>query len=197
MSAEVWVEIPRGYVPLPLTDPGAHLAVAEAYVADLVPAARQAVLPAMTGALTFFLETLAAGGAVYCGLGRHLSTVDGQPVTSSLVIALQEYPAPANPRAILKELLARKATAGERGQADLVYLGTRPTMFFERTDGTIYQLQALVPSRDATTMAMIEFSTSYIAHGPQFREMIVTTAASTSFTPPTPDDFQAIAGELT
>jgi hypothetical protein len=194
----VWVELPVGFAPLPTDDIDQRMATAEAVLAELAPEQLKGAVRPVVGALTYFLHDLAARNALYCGIGHHLSAVDGSTVTSSLVVSLQRFWEERNPRLVLKDLLQTKLDAGDRGQSDLVDLANGPVLFFETTlvmptpqlpglppvpDGSttrIFQLEALVPSADGTMMAAIEFSTPFESYGPEFRTM----AASVSFTEP-------------
>ena len=200
----IWVEIPTGYVPLPTDDVRENMDVAREVVGGQVSADQRPTVPAMIRLLTSYLEALAARNGLYCGVGHHLSPVDGSAVTSSLVVSLQEFPEEVNPRVLLKDLTITKAEAGERGQVDLVDVQGRPMLFFERnrplpaprlpglpevpegTMTTVYQLEALVPSDDGSKLVAIELSTPFVERGPEFRAMVVTMANSVSFDPPQP-----------
>jgi hypothetical protein len=199
----VWVELPVGFAPLPTDDIDQRMATAETVLTELAPEQLKGTVRPVVGALTYFLHDLVARNALYCGIGHHLSAVDGSTVTSSLVVSLQRFWEERNPRLVLKDLLQTKLDAGDRGQSDLVDLANGPVLFFETTrvmptpqlpglppvpDGSttrIFQLEALVPSADGAMMAAIEFSTPFESYGPEFRTMIVTMAASVSFTEPT------------
>lgn len=198
----IWVQIPDGYVPLPLDDIATHMAQAQGIVEERAPeATRPSVVP-LVGALTVFLDDLANRNAVYCGVGHHASAIDGSKITSSLVIALQEFPEEVNPRILLKDLVLTKAAAGERGQVDMVDVVGRPMVFVESELGLptpsfpgqppvpegatskVFQMEALVPADDGAKLVSIEFSTPFVEHGPEFRRMLVEMAASVSFTAP-------------
>jgi hypothetical protein len=202
----IWVEIPTGYFALPLDDIAETMARSEAVLAEFVSAELKPALGPVVGVLTVFLEQLVARGVLYCGIGHHLSAIDGSVVTSSLTVSVQRFGADKrNPRLVLKDLLRAKADAGEHGQADLVDVVGRRVLFFERTldlptpqlpgqpevrAGSItpvFQLQAIVPAADGTAVVVIDFSTPMEAQGPQFREMLVLMAASVSFEPPAED----------
>ncbi|HEY1569998.1 MAG TPA: hypothetical protein VGG05_01545 [Pseudonocardiaceae bacterium] len=199
---EFWVEIPTGYVPLPTDAIDENMAVATDVLHEQADPDEQRVADVMIGMLTSYLHALAARNGVYCGVGHHLSAVDGTAISSSLVVALQEFPEKVNPRVLLKDLLVTKAQEGDEGQADLVDVQGRPMLFVECSrelptprfpgvpepaDGatsTVFQLEALVPSEDGSKLVSVEFSTPFVAHGPEFRTMLVTMAASVSFDPP-------------
>jgi hypothetical protein len=200
---EFWVEIPTGYVPLPTDAVDENLAVATEVLHEQGTPEQQRIADAMIGMLTSYLHALAARNGVYCGVGRHLSAVDGTAISSSLVVALQEFPERVNPRVLLKDLLATKAQAGDQGQVDLVDVRGRPMLFVECSrelptprfprlpeppgTSTVFQLEALVPSDDGSKLVSIEFSTPFVAYGPEFRTMVVTMAGSVSFDPPSAD----------
>ncbi len=202
MSDTVWAEIPTGYFALPIDDIENSMARAEEVLTELAPDELRSAVAPVVSTLTVLLGELAARDTVYCGVGRHLSAVDGSVITSSLVLTLQEAGEKRNPRLVLKDLAKLKVEAGERGQADLVDVAGRPMFFFERTrmlptprmPGTpevpegelspVFQLEAVVPSDDGTELVAIDFSTPMEAHGPEFRGMVVQLAASVSFEPP-------------
>lgn len=208
-----WIELPKGYFPLPLDDIDSTLATAEANLRELAPEEQRPLLSAVVGTFTVLLEQLQERNTAYCGLGWHTAE-DGAIVPSSLVVSLQTFPERRNARLVLKDLVEIRAAAGEHGQVDLVELAPGPALFFESVlslpqpripgrepaDSTpddaaaaasgqapqadVYQLQALVPSADGTKLAAIDFSTPDIPHGPRFRAMMVLMANSVSFTAP-------------
>lgn len=201
---DVWVELPPGYIPLPLHDVDATLAAAEENLRELAPEDQQPLLSAVVGTFTLLLDQLQERNAAYCGLGWH-TTEDGTVVPSSLVVSIQPVRERRNPRLVLKDLIELRAEAGEHGQIDVVDLEDGPALFFESVvtlprpqipgqppnqnpDAEVYQLRALVPSGDGTKLASLDFSTPDIPHGPRFRAMMVLMANSVSFTaPPGPD----------
>ena len=195
-----WIELPPGYFPLPMEDIDATLAAAEANLRELAPEEQLPLLSAVIDTFTVLLEQLQERNTAYCGLGWHTAE-DGVIVPSSLVVSIQPFPEPRNPRLVLKDLVEIRAEAGEHGQVDLVDLAPGPALFFESVltlprpriprqssdadpDADVYQLQALVPSSDGTKLVAIDFSTPDIPHGPRFRAMMVLMANSVSFTPP-------------
>jgi hypothetical protein len=202
---DFWIELPRGYFPLPLDDIDATLATAEANLRELAPEDRRPLLSAVVDTFAALLEQLQERNTAYCGLGWHTAE-DGAVVPSSLAISLQQFPERRNPRLVLRDLVEIRAEAGEHGQVDLVELKPGPALFFEsvlalprprvpggdsdsspETTGAnadVYQLQALVPSPDGTKLAAIDFSTPDVPHGPRFRAMMVLMADSVSFTAP-------------
>ncbi|MBS2962917.1 hypothetical protein KGA66_07675 [Actinocrinis puniceicyclus] len=196
----LWVELPPGYFPLPLDDIDNALATAEANLRELAPAEQQPLLAAVVGTFMVLLEQLQARNAAYCGLGWH-TTEEGAIVPSSLVVSIQPFPKKRNPCLVIKDLIEKRAEAGEHGQVDVVDLTRGPAAFVEsvltlprphlpgtppneQPDAEVYQLQALIPSEDGTILAAIDFSTPDLPHGPQFRAMMVLMADSVSFTPP-------------
>ncbi|HEX7661409.1 MAG TPA: hypothetical protein VF444_18195 [Pseudonocardiaceae bacterium] len=203
-STPIWLQIPDGYIPLPLTDIQEHMAEALAMVSEVAPEDTRPAVAPLVGDLTYLLGELAARHGLYCGIGHHVSPEDGSQITSSLVVALQTFPEKTNPRVLLKDLVLKKEEEGERGQVDLVDIQGRPILFFERNrrlptpqipgqpsvpegaTSEIYQLEALIPSDDGSKLASIEFSTPFVSHGPEFRAMVVIMAATVSFDPPAP-----------
>jgi hypothetical protein len=200
--AGVWLAIPEGYAALPLENIPDTIAVTRQLVAELGPAAQHQLNDHVLDLLGFSLEALAERRTVYCGFGRHRSAVNGQLITSSLVVTLLEFPEERNPRLVLRDLLLGKDNAGEAGQADLVDLPNGPVLFFERTrmlprpaapgqhvlaestESPVWQLEAFVPSPEGDELATIEVSTPLVEHGPQYRTLVVTMAAGVTFKPP-------------
>lgn len=198
----LWVSIPAGYFPMPIEDTSNCLRTAEAIISDVTNGDRRDQARALVGTLEVFLDDLAAVGAVYCGIGRHASPADETVVTSTLVVSHQNYEGTRNPRLLLSDILHAKSEADEQGEANLVDVLERPVLFFEwvrsmptprfptqpeiDNDSTtpVFQLEAHVPSDDGSELAVIEFSTPFIHHGPMFRTMIVEMTASISFEPP-------------
>ncbi|HEV2347374.1 MAG TPA: hypothetical protein VGS97_24985 [Actinocrinis sp.] len=201
---DFWIELPRGYFPLPLDDIDTTLAAAEANLLELAPEGRRPLVSAVVDTFAALLEQLQERNTAYCGLGWHTAE-DGAVVPSSLVISLQQFPERRNPRLVLRDLVQIRAEAGEHGQVDLVDLKPGPALFFESVltlprpripgraeeaadttatepNADVYQLQALVPSPDGTKLAAIDFTTPDIPHGPRFRAMMVLMADSVSFT---------------
>ena len=215
---DFWIELPKGYFPLPVENIDEALATAEANLRELAPEDRWPLLSAVIGTFTVLLDELQARNTAYCGLGWHTAE-DGAIVPSSLVVSLQAFPQRRNPRLVLKDLVEIRAEAGEHGQVDLVDLEAGPALFFESVlslprprvpggeaesegeseaageqNADVYQLQALVPSADGTKLAAIDFSTPDIPHGPRFRAMMVLMANSVSFTAP-PGSEDAVSSE--
>ncbi|HEX3785698.1 MAG TPA: hypothetical protein VHX38_39105 [Pseudonocardiaceae bacterium] len=138
---------------------------------------------------------LAARNVLYCGLGHHVSVVDGSTITSSLTVGLQQFPEKANLRLILRDFVMAKYETGERGQVDVE---GRPVLFVESTrelpapqlpeqesgasgaTSPVFQLEATVPAEDATKLVTMEFSTPFVSYGTEFRAMMVQLAASVS-----------------
>ena len=209
----IWAEIPTGYFPLPIDDLEASMARAEEVLTELAPDELRSTIAPVVSTLTVLLRELAARNTLYCGVGHHLSAVDGSVVTSSLVLAHQDVGEKRNPRLVLGDLARMKADAGERGQADLVDVAGRPMFFFERTRqlptprlpgrpevpedslSPVFQLEAVVPSDDGSELVAIDFSTPQEAYGPEFRAMVVQLAASVSFEPPVAEDGAAAVGQ--
>lgn len=207
---DFWIELPKGYFPLPMENIDEALAAAEANLSELAPLDRRPLLSAVIDTFAVLLDELQERNTAYCGLGWHTAE-DGAIVPSSLVISIQTFPQRRNPRLVLKDMVEIRAEANEHGQVDLVDLEPGPALFFESVltlprprvpgegrspegaaaagavaapNAEVYQLQALVPSADGTKLAAIDFSTPDIPHGPRFRAMMVLMANSVSFTAP-------------
>ncbi|WP_041832598.1 hypothetical protein [Actinoplanes sp. N902-109] len=204
--AAVWFGVPDGYAPLPLHDLTDTMSVTYQLIQELGTDEQRALSGTALGALAVYLGELAERGAVYCGIGRHVSETDGSPVTSSLVVTLQEYPGRRNPRLLLRDVAEGKRRAGEHGHAELVDLPNGPALFVERelllpapprpgdhvltvaAEAPVWQLEAFLPGPDGDRLAVIEVSTPFVAAGPQFRPMTVAMAAALSFRPPADQD---------
>lgn len=208
----IWLELPSGYLPLPVENSVERLDEIETVLAELCPPEREELLYATLNTLATLLTELDQRNAVYCGLGWHTAP-DESVVSSTLVVSLQPTGGERNPRLVLGDLLQAAANADDRAQADLVDLPGGPALFFEsvrslpkptlpgqqgdpgRAD--VYQLEAIVPSEKGDLLAALEFSTPYLASGALFREMMVLLANSVSFTPPpTSADASASARQI-
>lgn len=212
VPAAVWLAIPDGYASLPLHDIPETLDATGQLIDELGTATQRATGAVALGTLATLLAGLAERNAVYCGVGRHLSALDGRLVTSSLVVTLLEFPHRRNPRLVLTGLLESKKDAGEIGQADLVELPNGPALFFERTrtlptppapgrdaiaasaESPVWQLEVFVPSAEGDRLATIEVSTPFVGEGPQYRGMLVGLAAGVAFRPPQNDMVTALRG---
>ena len=201
----VWLDIPEGYFALPLRDLDETVPAALRILTELGEPEQRPLIELTVGTLGVFLQDLAARNAVYCGIGRHASAVDGGEVTSTLVVSVQDTEAAGDPRLLLGEMLDRLAAEDWHGQADLLEVVGRPVLFCEQVqelpapqlpggpelpdDATapVFLLEALIPSDDGTLLAAIEFATPYIDNGPEFRTMMAMLAGALSFDPP-PED---------
>lgn len=195
----IWLELPRGYLPLPVENAAERLAEAEPVLAELCPPEREDLLYATLNTFATLLTELDQRNAVYCGLGWHTAD-DGTVVSSTLVVSVQPTGGKRNPRLVLSGLVQAAANADDHAQADLVDLPSGPALFLERVRSLrkptlpgqegdpgradVYQLEAIVPSEKGELLAAIEFSTPHVEYGALFREMIVLLANSVSFTPP-------------
>ena len=205
-ESPVWLSIPEGYAELPLDDIPETIEATRQLVTELgTPDQRQAAAFVLSS-LNVFLTTLAERNAIYVGLGRHQSALNGQLITSSLVVTVLDFPGERNPRLVLRDLLVAKARAHEHGQADILDLEDRPAAFFEHTlslpnpalpgqhvlaegaEVPVWQLEAFVPSPGGDRLVTFEVSTPFAEHGPQYRAMVVAMAARLSFQPPAADD---------
>jgi hypothetical protein len=198
--SNLWIELPPGYLRLPVTAVESSLAEAEEKLRALAPPDRLELLAAVVGTFTLLLDDLQQRNAAYCGLGWH-TAADGAVVSSSLVVSLQRLAQRRNPRLLLGDLVRFRAAAGAQGRVDTVDLRPGPALFSEDVlalprprppgqgrgagpDAEVYRLQALVPSADGTKLAAVDFCTPDTARGPHFRAMIVLMADSVSFSAP-------------
>jgi hypothetical protein len=195
----IWLDLPKGYLPLPVRDAVAKLSEAEPVLTELCPPENQPLLYATLDTFASLLSELEARNTVFCGLGWH-EAPDGATVSSTLVVSLQYMGEARNPRLVLGDLVTAAADADERAQADLVDLANGPALFFEslrslakpRLPGQesdpgraeVYQLEAVVPQEKGEWIATLELSTPQTEYGIMFREMMVLLANSVSFTPP-------------
>jgi hypothetical protein len=195
----VQLAIPPGYAELPLDNIAGTVDLTRRLVDELGPASLKDAGEFVFSSLYFFLSVLAERNAVYCGIGRHLSALNGQLITSSLVVTVMDFPGERNPRLVLRDLLIGKSRAHESGQADIVDLAGGPVAFFEHTlslpnpatpgvEVPVWQLEAFVPSPAGDRLVTIEVSTPFAEHGPQYRTMAVAMANGVGFDPPAPDD---------
>lgn len=181
---------------MPLTDIHRTLELATPLVREAVPDGLKADVPSVIGTAGFFLEVLAAKNAVYCGMGKHF-TEDGEPVVSWLTISVVGYGDERNPRLVVAEIVQDKLSFGPADSVELVDVFGRSTVFTEElrnyaaaqlsnvqepeSTTSVFQIEAIVPSSDGTTIAVIEFSTAASAHGPEYRAMVLGMAASIEF----------------
>ncbi|HWG27477.1 hypothetical protein [Actinospica sp.] len=195
----IWLELPSGYLPLPVENSAERLAEIEPVLAELCPPERQDLLYATLNTFATLLTELDERNTVYCGLGWHTAP-DESVVSSTLVVSLQPTGEERNPRLVLGDLVRAAANADDQAQADLVDLPGGPALFFESVrslrkptlpgqqgdpgHADVYQLEAIVPSEKGDLLAALEFSTPHAASGTLFREMMVLLANSVSFTPP-------------
>ncbi|MFI5890079.1 hypothetical protein ACIA5D_08150 [Actinoplanes sp. NPDC051513] len=195
----VWLSIPTGYAELPLDDIASTVDVTRRLVDELGTDEQREAGEFVFSSLYFFLSALAERNAVYCGIGRHLSALNNQLITSSLVVTVMDFPGERNPRLVLRDLLIGKTRAHETGQADIVDLPRGPAAFFEHTlalpnpatagaEVPVWQLEAFVPSPAGDRLVTIELSTPFAEHGPQYRTMVVEMANGVAFEPPAPAD---------
>ncbi|MFI6045189.1 hypothetical protein ACIA8C_26400 [Nocardia sp. NPDC051321] len=193
------VDIPNGYVGLPLDDIDRSIARTEAAFSHIGPGAVSSAAPAVLQALKVLLTRISQVNAVYCGLGRHASA-NGTLISSNLIVSLHEYSERKNPRLTLADILQARSNGTETFKnIELIEISGRQILMFDRMrtlpapdlpdhssavlDEKVYQLEAIVPSSDGATIAAIEFSTSFVEYGEEFVPMIAAMAASVDFAP--------------
>ncbi|NKY61046.1 hypothetical protein [Nocardia flavorosea] len=200
----IGIEIPHGYNEIPLGDLDALMQRVGPVITDSVPGQMRSDVPNVLGALHFMLATLAANNALYSGIGLHRTAESDieRIAVSWLTVSSFDYGEERNPRLVLSELIQTKAAANSQGKLAVVETPTVPILYFEWTrkhvapdilsypaaDSTeVFQIEATVPSRDGTAIAVVEFSTADTEAGPQYRGMILDMAASVTFPEPPPD----------
>lgn len=196
----ITMDIPHGYIALPLDDIDGSIARTASMFAELGPGTVSSAAPAVLQALQVLLTRVTQLNAAYCGLGRH-SAADGQAISSNLIVSLHEYGERQNPRLTLADVLTARSSGGETfGNVEFVEISGRPILLFDRTrtlpapdladrtsaelDAKVYQLEAIVPAPDGAAIAAIEFSTPFVEYGEEFVPMIAAMAASVAFVPP-------------
>jgi hypothetical protein len=200
-SLDVWLRIPPGYLPLPVTDSADRLAEALPTLVELCPPESYELLFSTIDTFAMLLSELEQRNTVYCGLGWHGAPDDeSKLVASSLVVSVQPTGEERNPRLVLGDLVKVAADNDDQAQADLVDLPNGPALFFEsvrslrkpRLPGQegdpgraeVYQLEVVVPSEKGDRLAALEFSTPQVEYGTYYREMMVLLAYSVAFNPP-------------
>ncbi|MBH0778657.1 hypothetical protein [Nocardia bovistercoris] len=196
-TVPIAVEIPQGYIALPLTGIDDAIARTESLFAagDLEMLTDTA--PAILQALKTTLTELARLDTVYCGIGRHISA-DGGQISSTLTVAVSEYGERRNPRLTLGDVLIGRRDAGERyTNAELVDVNGRTVLLLDRTravptpalpgydlsepEQQVYQIEAIVSSPDGSAIAVVELSTAFADHGEEYLVPIAEMAASIRF----------------
>ncbi|MFR9751108.1 hypothetical protein ACL02S_08735 [Nocardia sp. 004] len=191
------IDIPRGYVALPLEGVDDSIQRAAVFLAEVASDDIQEASSDVLQKMGFLLTQLAARNVVYCGLGRHFSE-DREPVTSALVIHLNTLGDQRNPRLVLGEALTAKRNAGEVfSNVELVDIAGRPSLILDRVrvlpipeisgrepdtpESSIYQIEAIVSAPDGSAIAAIDFSTPFIEHGEEYLPMVVGMIGSIEF----------------
>ncbi|MGI5216988.1 hypothetical protein [Nocardia sp. CA-290969] len=201
----IGIEIPHGYNEIPLGDLDALMQTAGPMITESVPGHIRNDVPNVLGALHFMLATLAANNTLYSGIGLHRTAESEieRIAVSWLTVSSFDYGEERNPRLVLSELIHTKAATKSRGKLAVVETPTVPVLYFEWTAKHIapaiasypaaddapevFQIEATVPSRDGTAIAVVELSTADPGAGPQYRGMVLDMAASVTFPQPPPD----------
>jgi hypothetical protein len=201
-EAGLWVKIPPGFLRLPLTNAATVLPQIATYINDLLPERQREVLPTVIGTLVGLLDLLAADGARYVGIGAHTAD-DGTWITSTLVVSDHKLgKEKQNPRIALRDYVLVMDQAEDQGNVEPLELPDgRSALSIEKVSQLpvrrlpgeqagpgemtgVYQLQLLVPSTDGRRLAALEFSTPYVAYGPEFRAMMIWFATTVAFEAP-------------
>ncbi|WP_433661842.1 hypothetical protein ACQPW1_06550 [Nocardia sp. CA-128927] len=196
-SLSLAIDIPNGYIGLPLNDIDRSVTQTEAVFTQIGCGTVSSAAPAVLQALKVLLARATQLNAVYCGLGRH-SSADGRSISSNLIVSLNEYGERRNPRLALADILTARSTGGETFKnVELIEVSGRTILMLDRVrtlpapdlpgrtssdlDAKVYQLEAIVPSSDGAAIAAIDLSTSFIEDGEEFVPVIAAMAASVNF----------------
>ena len=122
---------------------------------------------------------------------------------SWLTVSSFGYGEERNTRLVLSELINAKAEKKSQGKLAIVELPLVPVLHFEWTEKhaapaianypatgdspEVFQIEVTVPSPDGASIAVVELSTADPETGPQYRGMVLDTAASVTFPQPPPD----------
>ncbi|MEY9849160.1 hypothetical protein [Streptacidiphilus sp. MAP5-3] len=200
-AQQIWVNLPEGYTALPLTDISGTLERAAEVVAEFAPEPLLELVAPTADLLQVLLLELSERGASYCGLGQHVSPLDGTVVSSTLVVTLHSTNATGDPKQLLGEMAKRvDPSSVEDGDAELVDLLGTPVLFLEgirrlptpedddpAATSPVFTIEALIPSPEGDLLAAVEFATPFLDQGPEFRVMLAQFAASVSFDAPPPE----------
>ncbi|MFD6463644.1 hypothetical protein [Streptomyces roseolus] len=193
----ITVEIPAGYMRLPLESIEDSIAQAESLFAELGPGTVSSAAPAVLRTLQALLTRLAQLNTLYCGLGRHVAA-NGQEISSTLTITATEYGERRNPRLTLGDVLTTKTNAGARfDNAEFVDVSGRLVLLLDQvktvptpdlsvydsaeTEQSIYQIEAVVSAPDGSAIAVVELSTPFVEYGEEYLLPVAVLAASIKF----------------
>lgn len=189
MTAGMSVEVvlPSGFHPYPLSDIDGQIDLALRVLAPLAPRESLDSLVAVVRTLRGSLAEMRRSGVLYCGMGRHLSAVDGTEVTAWLTVWVREVGPARNPRLAVRDFVM--ALAGEPGGPVAVHdVEGRPMAIHENPvldspgeDRSVYQLRVCVPSENGAWIAVLEVSTSSAGHGPEYLGLLVEAARTVRF----------------
>ncbi|MEU2034958.1 hypothetical protein [Nocardia amamiensis] len=191
------VEIPPGYIPLPLRDINESIAAAELLFANLGPGGVGDVAPAVLQAMRVLLGKLASLNAFYCGLGKHRSA-DGREVTSTLIITSDQYGDVRNPRLTIADYLMARADSANYMNVETLDISGKPVLLSDRikrfpapelpgveyaedAQAEVYQIEAVVCSSDGSKIAVVELSTPFVDAGEEFLSVAASVAGSIEF----------------
>ncbi|MFI5718024.1 hypothetical protein [Nocardia sp. NPDC051750] len=201
----IGIDIPPGYNEIPLDDLDTLMQTVGPVITDSVPGQMRDDVPNILGTLHFMLATLASNNALYSGIGLHRTAEPeaGRMAVSWLTVSSFDYGEERNPRLVLSELIKAKADTKAQGKLAMVESPTVPILYFEWTEKhaapaiasypaagdtpEVFQIEATVPSRDGTAIAVVELSTADPGIGPQYRGMVLDMAASVTFPQPPSD----------
>ncbi|MFI6313574.1 hypothetical protein ACIBEK_26025 [Nocardia fusca] len=200
----VGIDIPPGYNEIPLGNLETLMQNARPAITESVPDRMRDDVPNVLGTLHFLLATLAANNALYSGIGLHRTTEASERVAVSwLTVSSFDYGEERNPRLVLSELINAKAEKKSRGELAIVEGPSVPILYFEWTEKhpaptiagypatndppQVFQIEAIIPSADGTSIAVLELSTADREIGPQYRGMVLDMAGSVTFPQPPAD----------
>lgn len=196
----VGIDIPPGYLEIPLDRIDDLADTYLPMVIEAIPSEVRGSAPTVVQAMQFLLGALRANNALYCGIGVHRFASSEESIVSWLTVSSFAYGPERNPRLVISDLIAAKADRGETGHLEVIELGQRPILYFERTvdrgrpdfegypdnsaQTAVFQIQATLTSPDGRSLAVIDFATADARNGPQYRGMVLGMAVSVEFPAP-------------
>ncbi|MBF6327447.1 hypothetical protein [Nocardia transvalensis] len=193
------VAIPEGYIALPLQGIDDSISAATSLFEQLGPGGVSDAAPAVLRTLRTFLTRLSSLNVAYCGLGKHRSS-DGRTMTSTLVITASRYGEQRNPRLTLADYLSAKEGSAGCLNVEIIEISGNTILISDRvtrmpspefptsgsepdepTETEVYQIEAVVPSRDGSRIAVVELSTTFVESGEEYVPVVAALAGTIEF----------------